>query len=137
LIETAQLPSSPAVVNVQPVNPTINVPTWGNPFAGPRRYLPANYQPAIANPNGSMVTTGYLPTGTVYPYPVASTVPTLNGPSALPSTGYAPDPRVNYQPIFKLQNMPPGTYLGQGWLGQPTAYVDGQPIRNLFRYILP
>ena len=42
-----------------------------------------------------------------------------------------------YQPIIRLQNMPPGTYLGQGIIGQPTAYVDGQPIRNLLRYISP
>ncbi len=42
-----------------------------------------------------------------------------------------------YQPIIRLQNLPPGTYLGQGLIGQPTAYVDGQPIRNLLRYISP
>lgn len=42
-----------------------------------------------------------------------------------------------YQPIVRIANMPPGTYLGQGIIGQPTAYVDGQPIRNLFRYIFP
>ena len=42
-----------------------------------------------------------------------------------------------YQPILRLQNMPPGTYLGQGIIGQPTAYVDGQPLRNLLRYISP
>ncbi len=35
------------------------------------------------------------------------------------------------------QNYPPGTYLGQGIIGQPTAYVDGQPVRNLMRYIFP
>lgn len=42
-----------------------------------------------------------------------------------------------YQPLVKLQNLPPGTYLGQGVIGQPKAYVDGQPMRNLLRYILP
>lgn len=42
-----------------------------------------------------------------------------------------------YQPIVRLANLRPGTYLGQGIIGQPTAYVDGQPIRNLFRYVLP
>ena len=36
-----------------------------------------------------------------------------------------------------LQNMPVGTYLGTGVVGQPTAYRDGQPVRNLFRYITP
>ena len=28
-------------------------------------------------------------------------------------------------------------YLGRGIIGQPTAYVDGQPFRNFFRYIFP
>ena len=42
-----------------------------------------------------------------------------------------------YQPVIRLANLQPGTYLGQGIIGQPTAYVDGQPIRNLFRYIAP
>ena len=42
-----------------------------------------------------------------------------------------------YQPVVRLTNLQPGTYLGQGIIGQPTAYVDGQPVRNLFRYILP
>ena len=42
-----------------------------------------------------------------------------------------------YTPLLKLQNMPVGTYLGQGVIGQPTAYVDGQPVRNLLRYISP
>lgn len=42
-----------------------------------------------------------------------------------------------YTPLLNFRNMPPGTYLGQGLIGQPTAYVDGQPVRNLLRYISP
>lgn len=42
-----------------------------------------------------------------------------------------------YQPLIRLSNMQPGTYLGQGIIGQPTAYVDGQPVRNLLRYLSP
>ncbi len=42
-----------------------------------------------------------------------------------------------YTPLVQFRNMPPGTYLGQGLIGQPTAYVDGQPIRNLLRYVAP
>ena len=42
-----------------------------------------------------------------------------------------------YTPLIQFRNMPPGTYLGQGVIGQPTAYVDGQPIRNLLRYVSP
>lgn len=42
-----------------------------------------------------------------------------------------------YTPLIQFRNMPPGTYLGQGIIGQPTAYVDGQAIRNLIRYVSP
>ena len=42
-----------------------------------------------------------------------------------------------YTPLLQFRNMPPGTYLGQGLIGQPTAYVDGQPFRNLIRYVAP
>jgi hypothetical protein len=42
-----------------------------------------------------------------------------------------------YNPLLKLHNLPVGTYLGQGIIGQPTAYVDGQPVRNLLRYVFP
>lgn len=41
----------------------------------------------------------------------------------------------NRPPGVTLQNMPPGTYVGRGLLGQPAAYIDGQPLRNLIRYI--
>lgn len=116
----------------------VRMPTWGNPFTGPQPYW-ANpgtvqvgrypYPQALANT---------LPSGTVYPYPVASTVPSLN---AIPNLPPPPVPytaqRPTYQPVVQFQNLPPGTYLGQGWVGQPKAYVDGQPVRNLFRYIFP
>ncbi len=39
--------------------------------------------------------------------------------------------------MLPFRNMPPGAYLGQGIIGQPTAYVDGQPLRNLLRYVAP
>ena len=42
-----------------------------------------------------------------------------------------------YTPLLNFRNLPPGSYLGQGLVGQATAYVDGQPVRNLLRYISP
>jgi hypothetical protein len=42
-----------------------------------------------------------------------------------------------YTPLLNFRNMPQGTYLGQGLIGQPTAYVDSQPFRNLLRYVSP
>ena len=49
-----------------------------------------------------------------------------------PTVGNGP-----YRPIITLRNLPPGTYIGQGIVGQPKAYVDGQPMRNFIRYISP
>ncbi len=42
-----------------------------------------------------------------------------------------------YQPLVRVFNMPQGSFLGQGIVGQPEAYVNGQPIANFFRYLLP
>lgn len=42
-----------------------------------------------------------------------------------------------YTPLIRLVQNNAGTYLGQGIIGQPTAYVNGQPLRNLLRYIAP
>ena len=41
-----------------------------------------------------------------------------------------------YTPLLPLVNAQ-GARLGQGIIGQPTAYMDGQPLRNLLRYIFP
>ena len=42
-----------------------------------------------------------------------------------------------YQPLFRMFNMPQGSFLGQGIIGQPEAYVNGQPVINFFRYLFP
>lgn len=42
-----------------------------------------------------------------------------------------------YTPLLPIFAMPQGTYIGQGIIGQPTAYVNGQPLRNLLRYVFP
>lgn len=137
LVETVQVPNFGTAVMPANGNSTIIIPNWGNPFAGPRRYLPSNYQSTGYNVVGPQVATGYLPSGTVYPYPAASTVPTLNTSPQLSPIVYGANPRVNNQTVYELQNMRPGTYLGRGAIGQPKAYVDGQPLRNLLRYVFP
>jgi hypothetical protein len=35
----------------------------------------------------------------------------------------------------KFQNLPPGTYMGKSLFGKPKAYVDGEPVRNIFRFM--
>ncbi len=49
-------------------------------------------------------------------------------------------PQVGGAPAGALLSFGQETYpvqIGQGWLGQPVAYVPGQPIRNWIRYIFP
>lgn len=86
--------------------------------------------------------------------PAASQVPTLAFPNQNPavttvnsiaSAGVQKNAWISpdssntgvYQPVIRLANVPPGTFVGQGIIGQPKAYVDGQPIRNLLRYVFP
>jgi hypothetical protein len=59
---------------------------------------------------------------------------------AIQSTGcYYPPVEATgaYQPVFRMANLPPGVYVGEGMFGKPQTYRDGQPVRNLFRYIVP
>ena len=77
--------------------------------------------------------------------PAANLVPQINPPVGSPMV--APNlqtPGSNSillsgqnQPEIRFQNMPPGVYYGKGILGQPKAYVDGQPGRNFLRFIFP
>lgn len=101
--------------------------------------------PSVASPVVPPYTTG-VPTipfapppslpGTI---PTSSTIPTASAATGAttPTTAYYPYLTGNFQPIVATKNMPPGTYMGRGMFGQPTAYVDGQPMRNLFRYVFP
>jgi hypothetical protein len=79
--------------------------------------------------------------GQIYPYPGsnAQVGNFQNGPFASqpPATYGGFTANNGPRPLIKLRNLPPTTYLGQGILGQPTAYVPGEPFRNIFRYIFP
>lgn len=74
-----------------------------------------------------------------YPQPLYPGTNSAAAPQLPPLTAGWPSPAPPYQPqpLLKLQNLPPGTYPGQGIVGQPKAYVDGQPVRNLLRYFSP
>lgn len=80
------------------------------------------------------VPTSFNTTASGTSLPAAGAVAT---PGTTPTTPYYPYLTGNFQPLVATQNMPPGTYMGRGLMGQPTAYVDGQPMRNLFRFIFP
>jgi hypothetical protein len=119
----------------------------------PVNYLPTNYanQPnsqqyqAPPSTYTSMLTNCCDP---VY-QPTQFTTPNVNpNPSALQTYpqyggsnygfgGTQPHQRTTWVPVIPLRSMPYGTYLGQGIIGQPVAYVDGEPVRNFVRYIFP
>ncbi len=60
--------------------------------------------------------------------------PTLT-PGAMP--GYYTGADVGYRPLFSLGQENYNVQLGRGIIGQPVAYVQGQPVRNFLRYIFP
>lgn len=70
----------------------------------------------------------------VPPYGAQIGVPQFGNPNPNPWVAGTPGA---YQPLVRVFNMPQGTFLGQGIVGQPEAYVNGQPIANFFRYLLP
>ena len=49
---------------------------------------------------------------------------------------YPPSPYAYSAPPLRYQ-MPRGHYRGDGLYGQDTVFVEGEPVRNLFRYLLP
>lgn len=68
----------------------------------------------------------------------AATAPQL-GQTVVPAQQVAaayPTTRQRIGPLIPLRRqIPEGTWIGQGILGQPTAFVDGQPVRNFIRYL--
>lgn len=117
---------------------TAQRPSWfGQPTQPPRLFSGGNVNYGVAPPmSGPIVSSP----------PTAS--PQIQMPQVVPpgqsvTTGYAPwtQPFATQppgpQPLIRFQNMPPGAYMGQGIVGQPKAYVDGQPIRNFLRFLAP
>jgi hypothetical protein len=129
----AQTPNVFQIPNLGYAQRTLQRPSWfGQPVTTPNSGLCDCSPPGLTN--------------ATIPAP-ADTAPTIQFPqSQVPTTangtpGSFWDPQSIYSaknpsPLVKFKNMPPGTYLGQGIVGQPKAYVDGQPFRNLFRYFL-
>jgi hypothetical protein len=142
--------SSAAPSYLQPVRsnyPTSYVPaSTGVPtYAQPTSYV----QPiGTSVPAGQVVQTQALS-------PVAAGTAVAGGnPCCCPTTGYTPAvgayvaPSIApgyvaaqrdyaYSPLLALRPMPSDYTVGQGLLGQPKVYVEGEPVRNFFRYILP
>jgi len=84
-----------------------------------------------------------VPAGTVPNFQSVQVAPQAapQGPLFVPGTNLSGQPiappTYRFQPVIRSQNLPPGTYLGKGIVGQPTAYVPNQPVRNVLRYVFP
>jgi hypothetical protein len=57
--------------------------------------------------------------------------------SYAPPTAMPPTNNSGYRPLIGFGQSLSNAYLGRGIIGQPTAYVAGQPIRNFLRYLSP
>ena len=53
------------------------------------------------------------------------------------NTAVAPASVTVFRPVVAIMPMPSTVYMGRGILGQPTAYVAGQPVRNTLRWLSP
>ena len=82
----------------------------------------------------------YSPSACCSPYaaPVSHNV-VMPQPSLAPSLppAYPSGVPVPSTPAAAVRPFPAGMYVGRGALGQPTVYVPGQPVRNLFRWVTP
>lgn len=128
-VTTYQLPiQNPQVTNAFQVPAASQIPSLG---------VPTQWNRAIRS--GGCGTCG----------PGAGVVPFGLGQQSQPATAFSqgqfapqvqnyfqqPQQRTTYTPLFQLQQFPVNAYAGQGILGSPKLYVDGQPIRNLMRYL--
>ncbi len=129
---------------VPPCPPGVPCPPVGvNPAGGgyvgaASSVVPAGALPGVANPYGApgqYGVTGVVPNPGLVPSTTAS--PFAYAPPAAmpPQTIYAPA-NGGYQPLVGF-GQGANAQLGRGLYGQPTAYVDGQPVRNFMRYIFP
>ncbi|MCC9605972.1 hypothetical protein LOC68_20225 [Blastopirellula sp. JC732] len=74
-----------------------------------------------------------------YAAPAPTTIVTQSPIITGPTVVSPPPVRFNttYRPILPVAGIPADFSVGQGIYGQPRVYVDNQPVRNFFRYILP
>jgi hypothetical protein len=139
------------------INPQSNLPTprpnivGGEPFVtGPGCQFDASY---MVEPTCYMASTGCADDGVsgtqpTFPY---TGVPNVRPPyTGIPGTIIPPTYMPNqvpgglysgnnsgFRPLFGFGQDNYNVQLGRGIIGQPVAYVVGQPIRNFLRYVFP
>ncbi len=160
---TSSIAGPPATYYPPPVNnPTLTGQAYnGAPLANPG----SNVLPTYPRPAGQPVTDApfvskqpcqfdarYMVSREAYrqcsdpcaprgsPYAPYATQPGGSPFSYVPQTGMAYNNNgydSGYRPLIGFGQTLNNAYLGRGIVGQPTAYVDGQPVRNFIRYIFP
>lgn len=136
----ARIPSSTGrTTTARPAQSCVCVPST----SVPRGYVNPNLayrQPQAANQAPSLLGGGAA-AANYNSQPGYQMQPGLGVPQFANNSGSVLTPFVTgsgvYTPLLPFRAMPPRSYLGQGIIGQPTAYVDGQLFRNLLRYISP
>jgi hypothetical protein len=105
----------------------------------------------VSPPSGYVAATGWTQCAPPTSYAAAPTAPPYLAPSATTSV---PAPVAGAPVIPDASTMPKGSgvprhslisfgqdrnpiVVGQGIIGQPVAYVPGQPVRNWFRWLFP
>jgi hypothetical protein len=89
---------------------------------------PRTAQPMMGQPMAGQPMVGQ-PTGSPFAYAPPTSMP--------PPSAYAPQSGGHqHRPLIGF-GQGANAQLGRGIVGQPTAYVNGQPIRNFLRYIFP
>lgn len=110
--------------------------------AAPPTYLTAQQAalPQYRYPQPGIYPTAYQCTPPAPSYPSTGAVPGAYVPPTLPPNLtpnlYTPN-NAGYRPLFSLGQENYNVQLGRGIIGQPTAYVPGQNIRNFLRYLSP
>lgn len=151
-----QIPSGqvfPAPTTTMPsYNPASSTVPYATPSnLAPYNSTPYNSAPIVQNPTYTPVPTYTMPARVVdYTVPMnpptyvapAWPTPSVTGPVvvAYPQTGvYGPLPTTGRGPSAATSRPPLNRdfTVGNGLYGQPTVYVDGQPVRNFLRWLSP
>lgn len=129
---------APAPINYQyAAQPVTTVPLVAGTRQVPNLGVPTAWNRSFRSGCGNCAggTGVYAPANlTGVQAPAASLPPAL--PMA-PQTAFLPARSQATAAPVQVQNLPPNSWVGRGIVGSPKLYVDGQPVRNLFRFIVP
>lgn len=128
-------PVAPPSVDLIPVSP----PQLNDPFAT------IDNCSCVSPPSSYVAATGWSQCAQPAPYPVATPSSTYLGtptqvlPAVVipPTTTIATGRGVPRHSLINFGQSRNPVVVGQGIVGQPVAYVPGQPVRNWIRYLFP